>query len=272
MKAATDIVSLYQVLTPAKFLTLEEQEFYVDVYGLQIKRMRTILQLIEDEKHTIYVSGLSGSGKTTALNFLPDTDLHEKFEVKFLMGRELFELEDLDIIDVLLMLCFDLVEDNDTLKELYLEKLIRIENQAKGRYEEYAVKEKKHNLELGVNAEVKKESNILIEWLTSFGGKLSFFGDYRYNRSKRTMTREIFRPHVEDILKMTNAIIGQYMDKKDSTGKKKLLLIFHELNHIKNLEIINKLLACFIRLQTYFTLFIFLLTDLSCLNTKVSIY
>jgi len=48
---------------------------------------------------------------------------------------------------------------------------------------------------------------------------------------------------------------------------------FEKLTNRSGIKLIDfENLACFIRLQTYFTLFIFLLTDLSCLNTKVSIY
>jgi len=241
MKAATDIVSLYQVLTPAKFLTLEEQEFYVDVYGSQIKRMRTILQLIEDEKHTIYVSGLSGSGKTTALNFLPDTDLHEKFEVKFLMGSDLFDLNDLDIIDVLLILCLNLVEGNKELEKVYLDYLNKVKEQIRGRYEEFTEREKTKSSTIGGGVEAKLGKNPLTHMLTSMGGGLSFLANYRFKRENRKIVREIFRPHVEELLKTTNEIITLYLGKVDKTGDKQLLLIFNELNHIKNLKVIEKL-------------------------------
>ena len=79
MRKANDIIELYKNLTPGP-LDKSASEFYIEVYQEQIEKIRFSLLTNEDHTQTIYVAGQSGTGKTTALNFLPDSSIEENFE------------------------------------------------------------------------------------------------------------------------------------------------------------------------------------------------
>ena len=100
MKTAQNLEELYKNFTPSKYLTQEEKEFYIDLYGNKIKKLERQLLLSENRQETFYVSGQSGSGKTTALHFLSNKRMDKKFLSIPLFGNELFELDDIEVIDI----------------------------------------------------------------------------------------------------------------------------------------------------------------------------
>ena len=75
------------------------------------------------------MSGQSGTGKTTALNFLADEKLSGKYIIKHVYEREIFDLNDVDIIDILLGFSFELIGSDAGLQAKYLEGLDRIQKQ-----------------------------------------------------------------------------------------------------------------------------------------------
>ena len=92
--------------------------FHVNIFDDTIEDIRTELDYNELSKHTIYITGQSGAGKTTALNFLPDERTKEKYEAVKFYGNELLELDDVNVIDILLMISYQLIKDNKELEKL----------------------------------------------------------------------------------------------------------------------------------------------------------
>lgn len=248
MKPATDLKTFYKNMSPSRFLTQKEREFYVNVYDQKIKELRLDLQTLETPNLTIYVSGQYGSGKTTALNFLPDQAINEDFEVILLMGSELFDLDDLEIVDILLMLSNQLVQEYEELQRIFRDRLERIAKSLQGRYEEVAEKQDGEETNKGIGVKGYFRTNPFSAFLSMFGAEINAFGDYKLNYEKRRVVREVFIPSITDLLELTNEIIELYLDRKNPSRQKELLIIFHELNHIKNLKNINRL---FIRNRFY---------------------
>ena len=239
MKAASDLLELYKNLTPSRFLTKEEKEFYIGVYDEKISLLRLDLLMQESNKLTAYVSGQSGSGKTTALHFLPDKKIDKRFVVIPIMGNELFDLNDIEIVDILLMLANQLAEGTPELEELFREDLERIAKLYKGKYEEVSEVDKSESTSKGGGVKGWFSGNPLGAFLNILGVEASAFADYKLDRNKRLLVREIFNPSIKEILKLTNKVIQEYLLLK--APNKELLLIFHELNHIKRLELIGEL-------------------------------
>lgn len=239
MKAASNLLELYKNLTPSRFLTKEEKEFYVGVYDEKISLLRLDLLLQESNKLTVYVSGQSGSGKTTALHFLPNKKIDKKFVVLPIMGNELFDLNDIEIVDILLMLGNQLANGTPVLEKRFKSELDRIANLYKGKYEEVSEKTEGEGTSKGGTVKGWFGGNPLSAFLSVLGVEGSAFADYKLDRNKRLLVREIFNPSIKEILKLTNDIIREYLLLK--APDKELLLIFHELNHIKRLELIGEL-------------------------------
>ena len=110
LKKARTIEEAYQVFETQKPLNQDNKEFYVDIYHQDLLNLRKdlVLNLIPDK--SFFVTGQSGNGKSTALNFLPDTAIRKKYDVKYLNGRDVFKLDDIDIIDIILMVGYTIVK------------------------------------------------------------------------------------------------------------------------------------------------------------------
>ena len=99
MKRAKTINELADNLDPSLPLGKEDKNVYVPIYDELLSKLRD--RIIHDklESRTLFVAGQSGTGKTTALNFLEDRKISRAFTVKVINFRDLVDLSDVDIID-----------------------------------------------------------------------------------------------------------------------------------------------------------------------------
>ncbi len=74
---ATTIEEAYQVFETNVPLNQEQnREFYVDIYHKDLLNLRKDLKLNRIPDKSFFVTGQSGNGKSTALNFLPDETIN----------------------------------------------------------------------------------------------------------------------------------------------------------------------------------------------------
>ncbi|NOX34236.1 MAG: hypothetical protein GXP56_10955 [Deltaproteobacteria bacterium] len=135
LKKATTIEEAYQVFETQSPLNQDNKEFYVDIYKQDLLNLRKdlVLNLIPDK--SFFVTGQSGNGKSTALNFLPDTAIFKKYDIKYLNGRDVFKLDDIDIIDVMLMIGYTIVNWDSRLEKKFLEELEDLKKKKLGKLE-----------------------------------------------------------------------------------------------------------------------------------------
>ena len=112
MKKASNLIEVSQIFDPQKVLTLADKDIHQDIYQNIINPLKMKLITNQIPSKTFFICGQIGMGKSTALNYLPDDNINNKFEVKYLTGRELFAIHDIDIIDILLMIGFELITPN----------------------------------------------------------------------------------------------------------------------------------------------------------------
>lgn len=239
IKKASTLPEIFRSLTPSTFLTQEEREFYIKIYDERVALMR--IDLLENNLNpvqTIYVSGQTGSGKTTALNFLANDAINKVYQVEYLYGNDIFDLDDLDIVDVLLMVAFKLVGDDQELKRKFEERLERLRKQLEGELKEEYETQKGHQTNAGAKGDVSFGENPILKFLSIFQIKGGFFADYKFNYDNRQIVREVLTPRRDDLLKLLNELIELYRIKNN---EKQVLLIFHELNHMQNPDAIEKL-------------------------------
>ena len=170
-------------------------------------------------------------GKSTALNYLPDEKINSKYEVKYLTGKELFNIEDIDIIDILLMIGFELIKGTSLENKYYdgLNKLkdINLDNIKISKEESWDfTQEDEKKKEVGINLSVH------IAKFTS-----SIFTNLKRNQQQRQTIREIFNIDKANLIQFINDIISDYKEIIDN--HKELLLIIDDLEKINDKNIIH---------------------------------
>ena len=234
MKKASNLIEVSQVFDPQKVLTLEDKEFHQDIYQSTIKPLKVKLLVNQTPSKTFFICGQIGMGKSTALNYLPDEKIKSKFEVKYLTGRELFAIHDVDIIDILLMVGFELIKDTslenkyyeglNKLKDVNLETL-KISKEQSWDYQH--IKEDKSTSKLNINVAIAKFDS-------------SLFKNLKMNERERQTIREIFSIDKANLIEFINEIIFDY--KNDvMNNNKDLLLIIDDLEKIVDKDIIQKI-------------------------------
>ncbi|MBR9923351.1 MAG: hypothetical protein GYB31_21165 [Bacteroidetes bacterium] len=236
---ATNIKELYKSLTPGKWLDRDDDEFYVPLYEEQIDSIRFDLENSELSSHTIYISGQSGTGKTTALNFLANKDLEALYEFKYLYAQDLFDLSDIDIIDILLMISYDLVKGNKILESEFLKDLEKIKNTAEGKLEAVEESSNEAIAEGGGGLNLDIGNSPISKFFAFFKISGDLFAKFKMDKSYREMTRRVFAFSKKELFDLTNDVIDRYEEKV--LDGKKLLLVFNELDHIKNPKFIRNL-------------------------------
>jgi putative ribosome biogenesis GTPase RsgA len=77
---AKTIIEFRELMDPEP-ITIEQKEFYVDFCKRELSKLR--LKIIDTplKNDCLYVAGQVGTGKSTALNFLPDEQIEKLFKV-----------------------------------------------------------------------------------------------------------------------------------------------------------------------------------------------
>ncbi|MCO6489512.1 MAG: hypothetical protein J5I98_13890 [Phaeodactylibacter sp.] len=232
---ARTLRELYNNLNPLEFLTKENRHFYVNVYGDIIAEIRKDLLWSDEPRQTVYLTGQSGSGKTTALNFLSNDDIEAEFVVKRFDGNKLLDFTDVSVIDLFLMLAFELVEGNADLERIYLKRLSQIKGLHEGSLAVETVSEQKETDEKGQGV----KAGLGLKFLEFIDTGIDFFYNYRNSREQRDITRRVFAFKKHELRDLVNEVIERY--EETHGGNKRLLLIFNELDHIKDWPTINEL-------------------------------
>lgn len=236
MKAAADMAEFYRVLTPGA-LTPKEKAFYVPIYEENLRQIRAMLTVGMIEAEAIYVAGQSGTGKTTALNFLPNEALAEQFEIIPIYCDEILDLGDVNIIELLLTLSFQLVKGKPQLEQLFEKKLQRIENNVKEREIRETQNQINSKSEGGGNIKAGI-GNDIARFFSIFKMEANFFANLRLSSEHRELVRKVLVFHKRDLFELTNDIIKKYEELETN---KRLLLIINELDHMKDARQIDQL-------------------------------
>jgi hypothetical protein len=244
MKPATNMVEFARNLKAGEFITEKTQEFYVPIFEDILKKIRTQIIVNDNiDKFTFLVTGQSGTGKTSALNFLTDEQLSAKYEIVSMHGRELLDLNDVDIIDILLMIPSVLIAKHPDLEKKYLKKIDELQKVADGSLEKEAETNKTRSSESGIQG----NGGVGFDLFSFVKLKMEAFVSYRREKQLRETIRQKFQIKKNDLVKIVNEIINDYYEIGGT--KKKLLLIIDDLEKIRDPEQIRSL---FIENQSYF--------------------
>lgn len=228
LKKAVTIEEAYQVFDTQNPLSPEDNnEFYIDIYKKDLLNLRKDLFLNVIPDKSFFVTGQSGNGKSTALNFLPDKTIYKKYDVKYLNGRDVFKLDDIDIIDVILMMGYAIVKGNEKLEKKFLDELEDLKKAKLGKLEK---QEEKVILESGQGGgDMSFRAKLPLWSLINFDS--GFFAKFKIEKSNRKIIREIFTLDKLELIEKVNDIIASF--KEGQNSGKNLLIIIDDLEKIR---------------------------------------
>ena len=237
MDKAQNISEFANVINQFVDITHENADMYVDIYADLKEALRDKLLYDSFLPHeTLFVSGQSGTGKTTALRFLPNDDLKAAFHIRFIDMHRYLDDGDTDIIDFMLLLGYDLVKDNETLRLRYTEDLVKIYQVNDGGLEVSNESTGKDTIEGGGG--VKTEAGI--NWLGLLKSGANFFLNYKKERIFKQTTREVFKVKKSKLVDLVNKIILDFIEENIKDGKQ-LLLIIDGPDRLRDVEGINSI-------------------------------
>lgn len=249
-KYAEDLKQLYVNLNNVGTLQFQKEgaDFYVPLYERKLRRLKVALTLDTSTQDCFYIYGQPGSGKSTALNYFDDDDLRNSYELVLIRGRYLFDLQDIDIIDILLMFALELLKRlrkkdmfEATIKKLYDQHIEKAEY-----VQEEAQREGANvNANVGLGIPFTKLLSLFV------GAHANIEAEYHLETEKRELCRKFFNISKVDFLAMINQMISQYAVENN---QKQILVIWDDLEKIEKPSQIRDI---FIENRSY-------LTDLQC--------
>ncbi len=238
-----EIVKLHRNLFFDKAIEKKQSNLYVPVYDEEIKDLRQRLILSELENQTFYMAGQSGSGKSTALNFLPDRSVLAKYKPVYINYRDLLAFEDVDIIDVLLMFAYRMSEESPKIHKKFYKLIEKMHNVHQKKIEEFNEKETRKKAEAGLDAKFGVQTKFFS--LFQLGAK--FFSSFKMDKAYREVTREFFFLKKRDLLDIVNDIVEEWYAVNGTA--KKLLVFFDDFDKLRKSDQIK---AIFIENRNFF--------------------
>lgn len=244
MKANT-VEDIYNIFVHEQYLEKCDKDFYVPLYGKQLKKFITALTKNQIPSKTFFIAGQSGNGKSSVLNLLttnyPEVD--DKYEFFYIAGRSVFLYDDIDIIDVLLMVAGKIIEKNAGLKKDYFEKLKKLEDVKSGILQENETTINESKLATSTGAKLSIGS----KFFSILNLQGDFEASYKINEDIRKDARKLFKIQKKELLDLVNELIGDY--KRVTNTSRELLIVIDDLEKkdnidslfIKDLQLLNQL-------------------------------
>jgi hypothetical protein len=261
MQKATNIFEFVNNFVPANFLTENEAQFRVPLYEDLLAEIRDDVLYTNHEKMTVFVKGQKGTGKTTALNFLPNEDIRKKFHVINMISSDYLDLMDVHISHFLIQLCFRLIEEDktDVLKNEFEKQLKRLKGIYEKRFTEEIEREKERSVEGQFETEfgLKVELPKLFKFFSffDFSGETQLSSNIKANSNYRKIVKEAFETRPEDLFELANKILDKLKEIiSTSDESKEILLVINELDHMRDISMI----------QDFFVTNKYYLTNLKC--------
>lgn len=238
MQKAKTLNDIYNNFEGNRPLSENEYSFFVDIYDKKLKRFIGNIKRNTNYQNIFFIAGQRGNGKSTILNNLKhkNDDFEKSYEIRHLQAKDLLNYNDVDIVDVLLIIGFDLIDNNTLdatkktkLEDEFKEKLQELEALNSGELEHVQSNTTNENENLKASVEVAAKAG----FLSFFTAKSSLSGTYKTDENIRKEAKKIYKFKTKDLLNMINSLIKKYK-LLSNTGKEILLIIdgLEKLNDI----------------------------------------
>lgn len=239
MTKATNLSEIFNNFEGNKPLSEDEYEFFVNIYDKKLKRFIGNIQRNDNYENIFFIAGQRGNGKSTILNNLKhrNENFNNKYHIKHLQAKELLDYNDINIVDILLIIGFYLLDDNELVKndkkELNKKFKDAIEKLANLNSGELILQDNENS---NTNSEIKLNSNVTVgaKFLSFFNTSASYSGTYKTDENIRKEAKRIYKFKIQDLLKIINNLILKY--KVLLNDNKELLIIIDGLEKLNDID------------------------------------
>jgi len=235
-KTLDDIYNNFEGNRP---LSEDEYDFFINIYDKKLKRFIGNIKRNNNKQNIFFIAGQRGNGKSTILNNLKheNQEFANSYEIRHIQAMEVFKYDDIDIVDILLGIGFNLIDNNDldthkraSLEEEFKKALKEVEEINSGEL----VKEE--NLSVTASSEVAAKAELCVgsSFLSLFSAKASLSSTYKADENIRKEAKRIYKFKNKDLLTMINSLIQKYRVLKNSP--KDILLILDGLEKLNNID------------------------------------
>ena len=229
MVKAKTLDDIYNSFEGNKPLGEDEYDFFVNIYDKKLKRFIGNVKRNTNYQNIFFIAGQRGNGKSTILNNLKHKNqaFKDSYEIRHLQARELLNYSDIDIVDILLVIGFHLIDNNNLTKEKkqelekeFKEQLEDLEALNTGELQKSENNNKSENEELKASLKVSAKTG----FLSFFSVESSLSGTYKADANIRKEAKRIYKFKTKDLLNLLNALILKY-NTLSNTSKEILLIL-----------------------------------------------
>lgn len=239
MKKAKTLDDIYNNFEGNKPLSEDEYDFFINIYDKKLKRFIGNIKRNHNKQNVFFIAGQRGNGKSTILNNLKheNEEFANSYEIRHIQAMEVFKYDDIDIVDILLGIGFNLIDNNDLnednkqkLEEEFRTSLQELEDINDGELSKSQITSVDASSQLSANAEVSTK----LGFLSLFSAKVSLSSTYKADENIRKEAKRIYKFKNKDLLTMVNSLIKKYQLLKNSS--KEILLILDGLEKLNNID------------------------------------
>ncbi|MEA3451043.1 MAG: P-loop NTPase fold protein [Bacteroidota bacterium] len=239
MRKARTLDDIYNNFEGNRPLSENEYDFFINIYDKKLKRFIGSVKRNKNKQNIFFIAGQRGNGKSTILNNLKheNREFAESYEIRHIQAMEVFKYDDIDIVDILLGVGFNLIDNNDLdpekkekLEKIFRELLQKVEDVHHGE-----LKITEDNSTNG-SSETQAKASLAskVGFFSYFSSDVSLSSTYKADENIRKEAKRIYKFKNKDLLEMINLLIKQYQVLKNSP--KEILLILDGLEKLNNID------------------------------------
>ena len=239
MVKAKTLNEVYNNFEGNKPLSVDEYDFFVNIYEKKLKRFIGNVQRNTNYQNIFFIAGQRGNGKSTILNNLKHRNktFEDKYEIRHLQAMELLDYDDIDIVDILLIIGFSLIDTNslDTenkkqLTDKFKDKLTKLEAVNNGELE---ITEQIIDSDAG-GQQIKTHLDAKVKFFSFFSAGTELSATYKSDKNIRKEAKRIYKFKTKDLLTIINELFLDY--KRLGDNEKDILLILDGLEKLKDID------------------------------------
>lgn len=239
MQKAKTLDDIYNNFEGNRPLSENEYDFFINIYDNKLKRFIGNIKRNKNKQNIFFIAGQRGNGKSTILNNLKheNKEFEESYEIRHIQAMEVFKYDDIDIVDILLGIGFNLIDNNDLEKpkKEELEKEFKLALQEVEAINSGELTKVENNSTNGTSQiSVDATLTAKVGFLSLFSAKSSLSSTYKADENIRKEAKRIYKFKNKDLLTMINSLIQKYRQMKNSS--KEILLILDGLEKLNNID------------------------------------
>ena len=241
---ANTLEDMYNSFEFNRPLSEDEYAFFENIYDGKLTRFINDVRRNKVHQRIFFIAGQRGNGKSTILNNLKNKNqaFEESYEIRHIQAMEVFDISEVDIVDILLVIGFDLIDNNkldsaktQELREKFADKLQEMQELSSGELEKTLSQ---------ANSTVKQGSaegdlSTKASFFSYFSASAKLSSIYKTDKNIREEAKKRYRFKTKDLLDTINSLIDEY--KKLSNSPKEILLILDGLERLSNIDNTNKI-------------------------------